>query len=61
MESLREELCGCIREMNVVLGKDREYYINIIILVLTIIQTRMLRKKYNNQIEKTVVFHQCHW
>jgi hypothetical protein len=47
--------------MSVVLGREKEYYINIIILVLTLILTRLLRQKPEITIEKNVVFHLLNW
>ena len=47
--------------MSVVLGREKEYYTNIIILVLTIILTRLLRQKHEISIEKNVVFHLLNW
>ena len=44
---LREEMCESIKELNLVLGREKEYYISIIVLFLTVILLRVLHKKHD--------------
>ena len=46
MEGLREEVCVGVEEINVVLGRERDYYINVIIVVLELLIARTLKLKY---------------
>lgn len=44
---LREEICDTIKEMNAILGRDREHYINLIVLFLAIILLRTIHKRHH--------------
>jgi hypothetical protein len=50
LEGLREQLCGCLKEMNIVLGREREYYINVIILIATLVLTSRLTQNHEREI-----------
>jgi hypothetical protein len=58
---LREELCETIKEVNIMLGRERDYYINLIVLFVTIILLRVIHKKHEIEMERTALFHFVHW
>ena len=49
--------------MNVVLGREKEYYTNVIVLILTLILTRMAREKNQEGEEgdRLKMFHLINW
>jgi hypothetical protein len=61
LDVLRDQLCTCLQEVNLVLGRQRDYYINLILLTLTLILTRLLSEKHSKAIEKGVLFHLLNW
>ena len=63
LEEKRGELCELIGEMNVVLGREKEYYTNVIVLILTLILTRMAREKNQEEEEadRLKMFHLINW
>ena len=61
LDSLREQLCGSTHELNTILGRQKDYYLNISILVLTLIETKILWQKYSKKVERSELFHLLHW
>lgn len=61
VEEVREELCECVRELNILLSRDKEFYINVIVLFLSIILARLLAKRHLVDIDRQVLFHLLHW
>lgn len=49
---LREDLCDTIQDMNGMLNRQRDYYINIIILFIMIITVKANSKKHDINLEK---------
>ena len=47
--------------MNVVLGREKEYYTNVIVLVLTLVLTRLVREKYQEEVDRLKMFHLVNW
>lgn len=58
---LREDLCDTIQDMNGMLNRQRDYYINIIILFIMIITVKANSKKHDINLEKQAIFHFIHW
>ena len=44
-----------------ILGRDKEYYLNVIILVVNIVLTRCLGEKYEREVDRYGLFHLVHW
>ena len=63
LEEKRGELCEQIGEMNVVLGREKEYYTNVIVLVLTLVLTRLTREKHKEEgeVDRLKMFHLVNW
>lgn len=40
-------MCESIKELNLILGREKDYYINVIVLFLTVIMLRVLHKKHD--------------
>ena len=43
------------------LGREREYYLNVIILCMTLIIGRSLKLKHQEDTKQEVLFHLLHW
>lgn len=61
LDSLREQLCECSQELNIILGRQKDYYLNVSILVLTLIEAKLLWQKYSKKVERSELFHLLHW
>lgn len=47
--------------MNGMLGKEKNYYINIVILFMMVVILKILKRKYETMLDKIVLFHFLHW
>ena len=58
---LREEICMSLKEMHAIMGREREYFTNLIVLLLSVVLLRLLHVKHGGINEEAVVFHLIHW
>jgi hypothetical protein len=58
---LREELCQPLKELQAMMGREREYYTNLTILLLSLVMLRLIHANYGVTLERTVLFHFLHW
>lgn len=47
--------------MHAIMGREREYFTNLIVLLLSVVLLRLLHVKHGGINEEAVVFHLIHW